>query len=146
MLFFQKKYIYCNHKTKTMLIHKLILERKLTGNNATYGHLSVITQNHGTFKFTTIENTNHEIQNGTYNILYTHSPKFNRKTLELTNVKGRTGIRIHSGNRAIDFSGCIGVGLYNNLDEVPISIYYSKISVEALESLLWNEAATITIK
>jgi hypothetical protein len=128
-----------------MLITTITLERKLIGNGATYGHLTVKTMNHGSFKFTTIESTQHQIQKGKYRIDYTHSPRFNRKTHELRNVKGRTGIRIHSGNYSSDFTGCIGLGIYNELDEIPIQIWHSKKSVEIFESLIYNEKPIINI-
>lgn len=51
------------------------------------------------------------IPSGVYPMKWTFSPKFNRKTWELRNVKDRTAIRIHAGNYAgphlTDSLGCI---------------------------------------
>lgn len=50
------------------------------------------------------------IPTGTYNVILSYSPKF-KKTLPLIrDVKGFSGIRIHSGNTAEDSLGCILVG------------------------------------
>lgn len=50
------------------------------------------------------------IPTGTYNVILSYSPKF-KKTLPLVrDVKGFSGIRIHSGNTAEDSLGCILVG------------------------------------
>jgi len=50
------------------------------------------------------------IPEGKYEVKYTYSPKFKRKLPILLDVVGFTVIRIHSGNRASDSSGCILVG------------------------------------
>lgn len=47
---------------------------------------------------------------GTYKIVITHSKKFHRRLPLLKNVPGFKGIRIHTGNTAIDTKGCILVG------------------------------------
>jgi hypothetical protein len=119
-----------------MILKNITLTRKRTGNQATYGHLIVETLNHGVFKFTTIENTKEKIQKGKYLLDYTFSPRFKCKTLQLMDVKGRTGIRIHPANRYNDLSGCIGLGLYNTLEEIPNQIFYSRAAVETIESLV----------
>jgi len=50
------------------------------------------------------------IPSGTYDVEITYSPKYKREMPLLKDVKGFTGIRIHSGNRAEDSEGCILVG------------------------------------
>lgn len=47
---------------------------------------------------------------GTYKILWTHSPKYNRFMPLIDNVPGFSGIRIHSGNSERDTEGCILCG------------------------------------
>ena len=47
---------------------------------------------------------------GRYKIGVTYSPKFKRYLPILLNVKGFSGIRIHSGNSAEDTLGCLLVG------------------------------------
>ena len=50
------------------------------------------------------------INNGTYPLDFTYSPKFNKIMPLLCNTKGRTGIRIHWGNTFKDTTGCILLG------------------------------------
>jgi len=47
---------------------------------------------------------------GTYKVEITYSPKYKRMMPEVKNVKGFSGIRIHSGNTAEDTLGCLIVG------------------------------------
>lgn len=50
------------------------------------------------------------IPRGTYNVIYTYSPRFKRKLPLIENVTGYEGVRIHPGNTAKDTEGCIIVG------------------------------------
>lgn len=50
------------------------------------------------------------IPTGTYNIEITYSPKYKKLMPLLINVKGYSGIRIHSGNTSKDSEGCLLVG------------------------------------
>ena len=50
------------------------------------------------------------IPTGLYEILYTYSNKFKCLMPLVNNVKGYTGIRMHSGTTAKDTDGCILVG------------------------------------
>lgn len=47
---------------------------------------------------------------GIYQVLLTYSPKYKRIMPLINNVKGYSGIRIHSGNTAKDSEGCLIVG------------------------------------
>ena len=50
------------------------------------------------------------IPTGRYRVTLSYSVKFKKMLPEILNVKGFTGIRIHSGNTAKDSLGCILVG------------------------------------
>ena len=50
------------------------------------------------------------IPTGHYNIDITYSPKYKRMMPLLLDVKGFSGIRIHSGNTSKDTEGCLIVG------------------------------------
>lgn len=58
------------------------------------------------------EKVKHEtaIPYGIYKLMWSYSPKYRRMMPEVLNVKGFSGIRIHSGNTAGDSSGCILLG------------------------------------
>lgn len=47
---------------------------------------------------------------GIYTVLLTYSPKYKKVMPLINNVKGYSGIRIHSGNTAKDTLGCLLVG------------------------------------
>lgn len=47
---------------------------------------------------------------GTYRVEITYSPKYKKLMPEVKNVKGFSGIRIHSGNTAKDTLGCLIIG------------------------------------
>lgn len=50
------------------------------------------------------------IPTGIYEVTITYSPKYKRLMPLINNVKGYSGIRIHSGNTAKDTEGCLLVG------------------------------------
>lgn len=47
---------------------------------------------------------------GTYQVLYTYSPRFKRMLPLIDNVLGYEGVRFHAGNSIADTSGCILLG------------------------------------
>lgn len=47
------------------------------------------------------------IPTGTYLLRVTYSPKFKRDLVEIVNVPGYSGVRIHRGNTAADSAGCV---------------------------------------
>jgi hypothetical protein len=130
-----------------MIINDVTLQRKIIGpSNSIFGVLTIQTANHGTLKFNTVENTNKAIQEGTYDMRWSLSPKFKAKTLEIMGVPNRHGIRIHAANRGYDVEGCIGIGIYNEYKGIPVQIWNSRQSTEIVESLLWRGENKITIK
>lgn len=50
------------------------------------------------------------IPTGIYQVILTYSPKYKRIMPLISNVKGYSGIRIHSGNTSKDTEGCLIVG------------------------------------
>jgi len=129
-----------------MIINDVILQRTVQGpSNSLFGVLTIKTMNHGTLKFSTVENTNKAIQQGTYDMRWSLSPKFKTKTLEIMGVPNRYGIRLHPANRGHDVEGCVGVGIYNENKGIPVQIWNSRQTTEIVESLLWRGENQITI-
>lgn len=74
------------------------------------------------------------IPRGTYKVLRTYSPKFQRTMPQLMDVPGFTGIRIHTGNYADDTAGCILPGL----ERLPKGVGQSSKAYE--EVIKWLDA------
>jgi len=131
-----------------MIITDVTLQRLIKGNyNNLFGVLKITTKNHGVLKFSTVENYEKRIQAGTYDMRWSLSPKFKTKTLEIMGVPNRYGIRIHPANRGNDdLTGCIGVGIYQEHEEIPTMIHNSRQTVEIVESLLWRGEDKLNIK
>ena len=93
---------------------------------------------------------------GTYEIKMTYSPKFaNRvwakkygsQVLEIMNVKGYAGVRIHPFNTAEESLGCIAVGKNTVKGKVTSSTtYYLKLMDMVYPAIKKGEKITITIK
>lgn len=133
---------------------RLILHRALKSSEATLGTLSVSTGNKEQFICYTLEDCYREIDGepvsnwkikgftavprGEYEIKYTDSVRFGKKTLQLMNVPGFTGVRIHAGNTAKDTEGCILPGLTQHTDSISgsYSVVNSRDAVRRLENIL----------
>lgn len=50
------------------------------------------------------------IPTGIYHVYLTYSPKYKKQMPLIDNIKGYSGIRIHSGNTSKDTEGCLIVG------------------------------------
>lgn len=81
------------------------------------------------------------IPTGRYKVEVTYSPKFKRYLPILLNVKGFSGIRIHSGNTHEDTLGCLLVG-YN---KVKGQVINSRVTSDKLTALLRNTKEEIHI-
>lgn len=87
------------------------------------------------------------IPRGIYKVILSYSNRFKRILPELLSVKGFAGIRIHSGNKAVDTHGCILVG--DNTEKGKVT--GSKVKELALIKLMQvaiahGEEITIEIK
>jgi len=58
------------------------------------------------------------IPRGTYSVGITFSNRFQKPMIQLFNVPGFEGIRVHAGNRSADSSGCILIGQARTIDGV----------------------------
>ena len=83
---------------------------------------------------------------GTYKLNVCISPKFGRKLIEVLNVPGYSGIRVHRGNNSKDSAGCILPGQNTIKGGVTNSAKYEELLTSMVESALNNkEEAYLTI-
>lgn len=90
---------------------------------------------------------------GDYQVLWTFSPRFQRHTYELQDVRGRTAIRIHPANwmgeRTLglkcDLDGCIALGLSIGELEGQKALKGSNPAVHLLESFYDTRPFTLQI-
>lgn len=87
------------------------------------------------------------IPTGTYNVIMSMSQKYKKRMPEIQNVKGYSGIRIHSGNTEKDSLGCLILGKNTQPGMVTQSratcnAFYEKIE----KALKKGEKVTITIR
>lgn len=81
------------------------------------------------------------IPTGIYQVLLTYSPKYKRIMPLINNVKGYSGIRIHSGNTNKDTEGCLLVGKNKEVGKV----LESRITYNALFKRLQQAKGKIII-
>ncbi len=83
---------------------------------------------------------------GTYKLTVSMSPEFGRKLIEVLNVPGYLGIRIHKGNTAKDSAGCILPGNNTEKGKVTNSTKFEELLTSMVESAISNgEEAYLTI-
>lgn len=76
---------------------------------------------------------------GKYSVIMTDSPRFKRQMPLVCDVKGFSGIRIHSGNDADDTEGCILCGKNTEVGRVTSSRYWTDKVYEYIENALKNK-------
>lgn len=81
------------------------------------------------------------IPTGKYTVQITYSPKYKKMMPLVLNVKGYSGIRIHSGNTEKDTEGCLLVGLNKKVGMV----VDSRVTFQKLFAIL-NKQKQITIE
>lgn len=136
---------------------ELLLKRIFRGDKYTIGHLYI----NGEYFSDTLEDVDRGLTNdmseeqikkikvygrtaiptGRYKVEVTYSPKFKRYLPILLDVKGFSGIRIHSGNTHEDTLGCLLVG-YN---KVKGQVINSRVTSDKLTALLRNTKEEIYI-
>ena len=85
------------------------------------------------------------IPDGTYEIVITHSPKFDRKLPLLKNVPNYRGIRIHPGNYPKNTEGCLLPGRTKGKNFVGLSRQAFQILYLKIDALLKQGKVTIEI-
>lgn len=85
---------------------------------------------------------------GVYDVKYTFSPKFMKYTYEILNVRNRSGIRLHSGNKYTEISGCVlcGNGYRDINGDGRLDIINSTITIKEIEDLLERKPFKLFIK
>lgn len=81
------------------------------------------------------------IPTGIYNVFITYSPKYKKQMPLIDNVKGYSGIRIHSGNTHKDTEGCLLVGQNKEVGKV----INSRVTFNKLFAKLMNTNEKIII-
>lgn len=96
----------------------------------------------GLFFCHTIERLSTCIPTGRYPLCVSYSPRFKTMLPLVSSVKGRFGIRIHSGNTSKDSKGCILVG---KLDS-NFTIINSRVTLHLLLDMLHGNVSQLTVK
>jgi len=117
---------------------KLTLTRSPSKGTATIGKLTA----DGVFIAFTLEDVTRDtkifgrtaIPAGTYQVVITYSPHFQRDLPLLVNVPDYQGVRIHPGNTAADTEGCILPG--NTVAGDEQSIGQSKVAFDKVYNLI----------
>lgn len=142
---------------------ELLVERKYKKDKYTIGNLSI----NGEYFCNTLEDKDRNlsqsmsedqikkikvygetaIPTGRYKVERTWSPKYGKKMIEIKNVPGFSGIRIHAGNSATSSAGCILVGENKIKGQLIHSKYHSDLLDQKVANALANkEDVYITIK
>jgi hypothetical protein len=129
---------------------KLDLKREPSSGECTLGKLSI----NGVYYCYTLEDVVRTskikgitaVPEGTYEVTITWSGRFNRPMPLLLDVPNFAGVRIHTGNTALDTEGCIIVGLERGKN----AIYKSKAAYGDLfeklkKAINTNEPVSIAI-
>ena len=129
---------------------KLNLKRLHKTNNSTIGELSIDNK----FECYVIEDVERQekvfgktaIPKGTYEVVITMSNRFKKPLPLLLNVPNYEGVRIHTGNTALDTEGCLILGKTRAIDFVGQSRDAMKYFMPKLENALKVGKVFITIE
>lgn len=140
---------------------EITVKRKFKGNNYTIGSLYIddkyfcdtledidrgLTDNMTDSYISTVKVVDQTaIPTGSYKVTITYSNRFQKLLPLINNVKGFSGIRIHSGNTKEDTSGCILVGFNTKKGKVVNSrVTFNKLFNILQETL--NNGKQVEIK
>ena len=119
---------------------KLIRHPISETSDAVKGHLMVcLPKFDWVFICNTLENKRYLIPQGKYPVSTTFSPKFKRNLTLLSNVKNRSGIRVHRGTKPQHSRGCILVN--DRLYEDIVMDFISDDSASEMEVTQGSEPA-----
>ncbi len=132
----------------------VLIERNTKTKNQTTGNLTAINEG-ATFTCKTLElaDKNNQqniscIPSGVYKVVWSFSPRFMKFTYEITGVKNRSGIRVHSGNFFTQINGCILLG--NNLVDIngdkELDVINSQKTIELFNNFMGKKEFTLIIK
>lgn len=133
---------------------KIDVARTLCGDSCTIGDLFI----DGLFNCYTLEDVvrpadapkvfgQTAIPYGTYQVIISFSPHFNRDLPLLVGVPGFEGVRIHPGNTAADTEGCLLVGLGRSDGAVTKSVAaFDLVFPQIRDALQRGEEVTIEFK
>lgn len=79
------------------------------------------------------------IPTGTYTVRFTRSPRFKREMLQIMDVPGYEGVRIHAGNTSRDTEGCL---LPGDRDGDKPRVINSRSRVAQLERMVRDAGGT----
>lgn len=136
----------------------LKLKRKHYGETFTEGKMFI---NEG-FECYTVEDTDRHLEDGgekvqnktaipkgVYDVTISYSNRFKKHLIEVREVEGFSGIRIHSGNSSKDTEGCIIVGASNEKDTddwvSQSKIAYDKLHKKVKEALFGGFKVTLEV-
>jgi len=87
------------------------------------------------------------IPKGEYICKWSYSPAMERYHYEITNVPGRSGIRIHAANFVEQLLGCIALGsaIKDLNNDKRGDLYHSGNTIRAFEELMDHETFKLTI-
>ncbi len=131
-----------------MVQARVLLERKESGDNGTFGVLSFpgFSCCSGELPFRDNHPDTSCIPTGTYTCEWTHSPRLNKETYEVLNVPNRAGIRIHSANYPEQLLGCIALGFNIDIVDGKKGVFGSRDTVAKFETLMNKESFILEIR
>lgn len=131
---------------------KLELTRELGTEGYTFGALSV----NGTYECHTLEDQVRDkkihgetaIPAGTYEVIVSFSPRFQRDLPLLVSVPNFEGVRIHPGNTAADTEGCILPGRTRDIENHTVGasrVAFNSLYEKILDAWKRHESIQITV-